>query len=68
MASTSPPSPDGIDIEEKAYYARMAEKRANGDAAAAAEAADPFGRHRWVRLSGLQTTAMNGKLGEVGAI
>ena len=32
---------------------------------AQAEARDPFGRHRWVCLQNLQTTALNGKYAEV---
>ena len=31
----------------------------------AAETADPLGMHRWVRLTGLSTTGLNGKLAEV---
>lgn len=53
------------DLDVEAALAAQQESFARAEEAAEAEAADPLGRHRWVLLEGLQTTALNGKYAEI---
>ena len=55
-------------MTEVEFHAMMKAQRESFAACsreADAEGASPFGRHRWVRLMGLSTTELNGRLAEV---
>lgn len=53
------------DIDVEAVIRAQRESFQESTRQAAAEAADPFGRHRWIRLQDLQTAALNGKYAEI---
>lgn len=56
-------SATGYDIDE--MLARQQETFAQAKKEAEAEAQNPFGCHRWVRLAGLQTADLNGRCAEI---
>ena len=53
------------DFDLEGFMATQQQQQDESRRQVQAEARDPFGRHRWVRLQNLQTTALNGKYAEV---